>query len=203
MKTMRFWGVVVLMVAIVLTGLYAPPSVSAGQVRKVKEFEFTVGEEEIEFDLVPGYTVLRAGSSAMADRYSLMVTNGEARGKDRVSSAKVILNGRMIFKQNRFNQNMVSLSEPLEGSDIRAQGNQLYVQVNGRPGSKLTVTLYGEFSYVTWYLDRDRDGYGDDKTSRPFPPGYNPGPYYSQVGGDCNDYDSEVYPGNGCEVASN
>ncbi len=45
---------------------------------------------------------------------------------------------------------------------------------------------------VTWYLDRDNDGYGDDDTTYLV---CSPPPGYSAAGGDCDDLTDRVHPG--------
>jgi hypothetical protein len=145
-----------------------------------------------------------------ASGYSIQVINGKNRGKKRVSSAKIILNDQVLYRQKDFNkgQKFKSISAPLDMDLIKPTGNVLKVLVNGKPGAYVTVGIYGEYSGTgsggnnvpgALYLDVDGDGYGstmcapdeecyDYYTNHGYPWTWVPD------GGDCDEVDPNINP---------
>lgn len=148
-------------------------------------------------------------NQCMATGYSIQVINGKNRGEDRISSAKIILNDRVLYRQSDFNQQpFKSTTAPLDKDLIKATGNELKVLVNGKPGAFITVGIYGEYSGTgsgggvpgALYLDKDGDGYGSTPICMPAEQEcfdfQSVGVDYFWVpdGGDCDEADPLVNP---------
>ena len=73
--------------------------------------------------------------------FKVMVDNGDADGKDMVSSATVSINGIQVVGQNDFNQNAAHIEKPVYG--IKKDGNTVGVKLASAPGSKITVHIEG------------------------------------------------------------
>jgi hypothetical protein len=67
----------------------------------------------------------------------LMITNGTADGHNRVSSAKIILNGVEIFGPNKFNQQVYQIEAPVN----LEENNWISVELRSTPESFLTVKV--------------------------------------------------------------
>lgn len=69
--------------------------------------------------------------------YTMVVTNGEKGA--RVTSAVIKVNGQIVLGSSDFNENMESteVAFPLQ------KNNEISVTLNGKPGSKLTITISG------------------------------------------------------------
>jgi hypothetical protein len=181
---------------LVAFALCLSPLAAAGESRVVFEGVFAPGERSVTFAVPDG-----------AESFALGVVNGSDKGVDRVSSAVVTLNGKTLYTQKDFNQNVASLSASLPKGSLAGDGNVLAVGVKGRSDSFLKVTITGAYPAVTvtapppapamvaWYPDRDGDGPMMFPAGVPAPPG--PVPYVIR-GGDCNDMNPMVFPGNGC-----
>lgn len=85
-----------------------------------------VSETE-EFDLLPNST----------GPYLLRLTNGDALGKNRVSSARIVLNGVEVLSPDNFSQQVDFLSIPLE---LAAQ-NTLQVTLAGIPLGQVQIII--------------------------------------------------------------
>jgi len=159
----------------------------------------------------PGTQILNFDAAVTPLSLSIKVLNGTERGVNRVSSATVDFNGKAIFREKDFNQKDVgSLVGNLAKEDILAVGNRLTVRVNGRPEAFLKVTILGEYPDPppptttgppappqAWYMDMDHDGYGAGEPVY-FPVEAPPPPGFAPRGGDCDDTNPALYPGNGC-----
>jgi len=149
-----------------------------------------------------------------ASGYSIQVINGKNRGKNRVSSAKVILNDQVLYKQKDFKaaRKFKSISAPLGVDLIKPTGNVLKVLVNGKPGAYVKVGIYGEYSDTgsggsavpgALYLDKDGDLYGDiNEICLPGTECFDWASYgvdyvWRSQGGDCDDSNDQIHPGNG------
>jgi hypothetical protein len=197
-KTARFF---ILFVVISVLGAL-PLAAMAGEARVIEEAVFGPGTKTVTFDL-PG----------APDSISLTVLNGAEKGQTRASSAVVELNGKTLYRQKDFNQNVSTLSTTIPREELTGTGNRLTVMVNGRPAAFLKVTLTGDYpapppppppppapAKVAWYIDNDKDGYGAGNPIM-MPAGVPPPPgslTLVLVNGDCNDFDPMIYPGNGC-----
>jgi hypothetical protein len=71
----------------------------------------------------------------------LTVTNGDEAGRGRVSSARILLNGREVFGPSDFRQQVDALDMflPLEDQ------NTLEVELSGKPGGRVTVQVSQPF----------------------------------------------------------
>ena len=78
--------------------------------------------------------------TALAGESSLIIHNGDANGKNRASSAVIILNGTQVVGPNEFNQS-VGL---IEKSVVLNQNNTLEVELRSAPGSSINVQI-GQF----------------------------------------------------------
>jgi hypothetical protein len=81
--------------------------------------------------------------TALAGEASLIIHNGDANGKNRASSAVIILNGTQVVGPNEFNQQVGLIEKPL----VLNQNNTLEVKLRSAPGSFLSVQIgeIGEF----------------------------------------------------------
>jgi hypothetical protein len=70
-------------------------------------------------------------------QYVLKVVNGDADGKNRVSSSEVALNGKAVVNSINFDQKTALLAVPVT---LKAD-NELKVTLKSPPGSKLRVTV--------------------------------------------------------------
>lgn len=71
-------------------------------------------------------------------RHILSIENGPDT-HDRVSSAKIFLNGKEIFQEKNFNQQVSSLNLELE--NLRAGANKIEVVLNSKPGSAIALQI--------------------------------------------------------------
>src|SRR5262249_18569581 len=76
-------------------------------------------------------------SCSTAAQYKMVVVNGSSEGKDRISSASIILNGTQVFGPSDFNQHVARLEKPV----TLARDNQLSVRLASKPGSFLTIEV--------------------------------------------------------------
>lgn len=144
--------------------------------------------------------------SPEASTYSLTVLCGEVRGRDRVSSAVVWLNGRRLLSPRNFNQNVERIRIPLGQDDLAEGKNVIVVDVAGNPNTSMQVLVTGIFpdppkaqrALVAWYQDKDFDGYGAGGPMMliegSLPPSAT-GFQWVTRGGDCNDFQKDIYPG--------
>ncbi len=69
--------------------------------------------------------------------YLLKIVNGDGKGKDKVSSAEVQLNGVLVAGPERFNQQVREIVVPVKLD----KSNVLSVELRGAPGGQITVTV--------------------------------------------------------------
>lgn len=67
----------------------------------------------------------------------IVVINGDASGKHRISSASVFLNGKQIVRPRDFNQKIDKIVKPV----VLADQNQLTITLASKPGSFVTVAV--------------------------------------------------------------
>ena len=70
-------------------------------------------------------------------RCQLVITNGDADGKHRVSSASIFLNGVRIVEPDDFNGRVAKIVKRV----VLANNNQLTIKLASKPGSFLTVDV--------------------------------------------------------------
>ncbi|MFC1816903.1 Ser-Thr-rich GPI-anchored membrane family protein, partial [Thermodesulfobacteriota bacterium] len=68
---------------------------------------------------------------------TLIVKNGDENGDHRVSSARVLINGKEVFGASNFNQQVYHL----EASVNLFKENTVSIELNSKPGSYLTITI--------------------------------------------------------------
>ena len=78
----------------------------------------------------------QVGSSDVNRRFILNLTNGPT-GFNRVSSAMIKLNGKVIASSKEFNQQVAEISLPVSG--IQAGNNTLEVELDSKPNISDTV----------------------------------------------------------------
>jgi hypothetical protein len=76
-----------------------------------------------------------------AGSFKVIVDNGDADGKNGVSSAAVSINGLQVVRQNDFNRNAAHIEKPVYG--IKKDGNTVEVKLASAPGSRVTVRIEG------------------------------------------------------------
>jgi hypothetical protein len=140
--------------------------------------------------------------------FKLTVQNGATRGKDRVSSAVVSLNGIAILRQRDFNQNVASIEKEIDARLIDNGKNVLEIEINGKPTALLTAQITATYPEprvrISWYWDKDLDGYGcvapmmrlPEGVLPPSPP--PPMPQWVTNHDDCDDRNPNRYPGHNC-----
>lgn len=224
---------IIVMLAFTLGLVVLPGTVAADTTQTLGEFTFTVDKaakdgEETTMNTSRAYQDKKGKRShgkkrskstyamktfddanqCAASGYSIQVINGKNRGKNRVSSAKIILNDQVLYKQKDFKQGkkFTSISATLDMDLIKPTGNVLKVLVNGKPGAYVTVVIYGEYSGTgsggnvpgAVYLDMDLDGYGSTMwTGEGEPTDYSAYGYdwvWVSSGGDCDEGDPNVNP---------
>lgn len=70
-------------------------------------------------------------------RFLLKIINGDDKGKNRVSSAVISINGVVVAGPERFNQQVAEITAPVTLQST----NTLNVELRSAPGSQLTVTI--------------------------------------------------------------
>ena len=75
--------------------------------------------------------------TAVAGEGSLIIHNGNANGKNRVSSAVIILNGSQVVGPNEFNQQVGLIEKPV----VLNLNDTLEVQLRSAPGSLINVQI--------------------------------------------------------------
>jgi len=143
----------------------------------------------------------------LAESYSITLNNGVSQKQDRVTSAVVILNDKILYKQSDFNRRFTGDSKTLPIDLITGEGNVLEVKVNGKPGANIAVGIYGHYSDSgsggnnvpgALYLDMDGDLYGSEICM----PGdvcfdwqaYGVDYVWVNQGGDCDETDPQINP---------
>ncbi len=71
--------------------------------------------------------------------FYLRLTNGTAEGGKRVSSARVRLNGKEIFRPSQFNQQIATLDRQIS---LEKGENLLEVELRSAPGSFITIEIF-------------------------------------------------------------
>ncbi len=167
-------------------------------------------EELISYEFGPGqhHETFFLGSSARAfapsafhepalEALYVEVKNGSGKGMSRVSSATVSVNGKEIFSQKDFSNQMdYSLARKIELADTSSGKIDLLVRVNGSKFSTLTVTVTGIYENpgpvldVPWFLDTDMDGVGGSiigMGTYDTPPPPDPRGIWVPIGGDMDE----------------
>jgi len=90
----------------------------------------------------------------------LRITNGDARGANRVSAATVTLNGSQVLGPHDFNQQVGSLQVPVTLST----GNELHVRVESGPGGYLVLSVDQDLPSLEWlqFVEGDPGEPGDE-----------------------------------------
>jgi hypothetical protein len=73
----------------------------------------------------------------VAGEAKLIITNGDANGKNRVSSAIIKINGTEVITPNHFNQQIGNIEKPIQVNEQ----NTITVELRSKPGSYLTVEI--------------------------------------------------------------
>src|SRR5258708_27413276 len=85
------------------------------------------------------YTTTFTLPAWIANPYDLHIVNGSPTGSDRISSATITLNGVQVAGPSDFNQNVATIDRSLT---LQAT-NTLQVTLASKPGSYLTINVYG------------------------------------------------------------
>ena len=85
------------------------------------------------------YTTTFTAPSWIISPFNLHIVNGDASGKNRISSATIALNGVQIAGPSDFNENVATIDRSVT---LQAT-NTLQVTLASKPGSYLTVNVYG------------------------------------------------------------
>jgi hypothetical protein len=71
--------------------------------------------------------------------YTLMVTNGDRGGSNRVGNARITLNETDLVLPNQLNQQVETISAPIPS--LNTAQNVIAVQLDGKPGGHLSVLV--------------------------------------------------------------
>src|SRR5882724_13170230 len=85
------------------------------------------------------YTTTFTAPPWIVSPFSLHIVNGDASGKNRISSATIALNGVQIAGPSDFNQNVATIDRSVT---LQAT-NTLQVTLASKPGSYLTINVFG------------------------------------------------------------
>jgi Bacterial Ig-like domain/Metallo-peptidase family M12B Reprolysin-like/IPT/TIG domain len=85
------------------------------------------------------YTTTFTAPPWIVSPFNLHIVNGDASGKNRISSATIALNGVQIAGPSDFNQNVATIDRSVT---LQAT-NTLQVTLASKPGSYLTINVYG------------------------------------------------------------
>jgi hypothetical protein len=85
------------------------------------------------------YTTTFTAPPWIVSPFNLHIVNGDASGKNRISSATIALNGVQIAGPSDFNQNVATIDR---SATLQAT-NTLQVTLASKPGSYLTINVYG------------------------------------------------------------
>jgi hypothetical protein len=86
----------------------------------------------------PAFETVQVTIPAGLQEATLRVVNGSARGENRVSSATILLDGEAVLRPSDLSQNV---AQKLTAVRVTEGQRQLSVQVAGRPGAFLDITL--------------------------------------------------------------
>ncbi|UCG38541.1 MAG: hypothetical protein JSV00_10285 [bacterium] len=181
MKKIDRW--IVFMIVIALCGFLSGTSAYAAP--KLKSFgtvNFAYGGSEESVSIQKG-----------ADKLHLSLVNGDGSGSNKASSAQIKVNGVVLFGPSDFNQNVEGVNKIIVDVSDRTEVT-LEAEVMGSKNSKMSVTVFGEYSetvLVTWYLDTDGNDIGGEFMTQA-PEGVEPDPYppykWVTVTGDFDDW---------------
>ncbi|HDQ03894.1 MAG TPA: hypothetical protein ENN23_04900, partial [Deltaproteobacteria bacterium] len=94
-------NIVIALLSLFLVALIMTPSVFSGTLLGPKKYQRTSGSPNTYTDAF----------HAAAGSGSLIIQNGDSAGNNRVSSAVIYLNGKIIFSPGDFNQNVYNLQK--------------------------------------------------------------------------------------------
>jgi len=168
----------ILTVVAVCSILLLPAISSADETRVLGTVEFGPGSHTETFYL--GSQAMAFSAVPVLKSLSVSVQNGVRAGQkgnmndgrkgiedaqagwdknSRVSSAKIVMNGEVIFEQKDFNQKVSSLVKTMDVDDPGISAVDLSVKVNGNKNARLTVTVTAEYEQpaipMAWFLDTD------------------------------------------------
>lgn len=170
-----------------------------------------------ELKVGPGVKNKNFGIERGSKFLAVSILNGSGGSKEKVSSARVIINDVEIFSPRDFDagksasgKNMdKKVSSIMRPHMVNPDTNvlEVRVEVKGKKGSEVSVKIDAIYEdteppveLVPFYFDADGDQYGDMNNTMIGDLNNPPdGPWVLQ-GGDCNDFDPTViYPGDpGC-----
>lgn len=121
----------ILIATFLLIGLFASMSF-ASEITSfgAKQYVRTTGKPNVYNDTFPG----------IVGQGKLIIKNGDASGKNHVSSALIAVNGQQILGPNNFNQQVYDLEVLVN----LAEGNSISVELRSKPGSYLTIQVVQE-----------------------------------------------------------
>ena len=149
----------ILALVAVICFLMVPAASAAYEYKEIGTVEFGPGIQTEVFQL--GTSATRVSFNTGSDLKSLIISvqNGSERGKDRVSSAVISVNGEEIFAQKHFSQNVSSLTRTIDVNDPGMSELVMTVQVNSHKNAYLSVTVTGVYEntspQIPWFLDTD------------------------------------------------
>jgi hypothetical protein len=112
---------------------------------------------------------------------NLLITNGDANGKNRVSSGTIMVNGVTVVTPDKFNKQVSSFEVPINVIEM----NTISVQLASKPGSFITVTISeAEADPCAGYLvcqNFEGPGYDNDETWVEYPSGNTVNADYTQT----------------------
>lgn len=86
------------------------------------------------------YTTTFTAPAWIVSPYDLHIVNGDSKGNNRISSATISLNGVQVAGPSDFNQNVATIDKTVT---LQAGSNTLQVTLASKPGSYITINVYG------------------------------------------------------------
>ena len=187
-SSMKFLAVVA-----VCSFLVLPAVSSADDFKVLGTVEFGPGSNTETFYLDSQPMAFSATAAPVLKSISVAVQNGSGKGhvkkghddkfekkstvrkkqnkwskKDRVSSARIAVNGEVIFEPKDFNHNVSSLIKTINVNDPALSMVELSAKVKGSKNARLSVTVTAVYEasapppvvQVPWFLDTDGNGVG-------------------------------------------
>jgi len=121
-------NIVIALLSLFLVALIMTPSVFSGTLLGPKKYQRTSGSPNTYTDAF----------HAAAGSGSLIIQNGDSAGNNRVSSAVIYLNGKIIFSPGDFNQNVYNLQKYVQ---LNSGINTILIELRSKPGSYITVAV--------------------------------------------------------------
>jgi len=110
---------------------------ASGTPAKATDMTPAFGPKQYTRNAGPPQTFTEAFQHCGTAACEIVVTNGNSRGTNRISSASISLNGTQIIRPTDFNQQVGSIMKPV----VLTDQNQLTIRLASNPGGILTIEV--------------------------------------------------------------